>query len=300
MSGSKQQTTSTSSAPWSAAQPALKLGLNDAMKLYKSGVGSQPWTGSTVVPFAKQTMQGMNQQQNAANSAMPAFMQNFNQVAANARNGGLNDLQRQSIGRLQGMANGSMMNGNPYIDKVINNTARDIGGSANLMASAAGRYGSGGHQNVIADSVGDMSSKMRMQNYDLERGYMQDAIGSLFNAGQQQQNNINNNAAALGGAYQGMMTPGNTLQGIGANYEDLMGRQMNDQMRLFNERQNQGWNQIARLNGVASGSGSMGSTGQTTAQGPSRFGAGIGGALAGYGMGGPWGGLLGGLGGAFL
>lgn len=300
MSGSKQQTTQTSSEPWKSAQPALKLGLSDATKLYKSGVGSQPYTGSTVVPFAQQSIQGMNSQMAGANRASPAMTANFDQVAANAQNGGLNALQQGSVNKLQGMADGSMMNGNPYIDQVLNNTASDIGKSSNLMASAAGRYGSGGHQGVIADAVGDVSSRMRMQNYDTERGYMQDAIGSLFNAGQQQQNNINANAGALGAAYQGMMQPGETMQGIGANYEDLQGRQMNDQMRLWDERQNQGWNQIGRLNAVASGAGNMGSSGRETAQGPSRLGAGLGGALGGWTMGGPVGGILGGLGGAFL
>lgn len=298
--GSKQQTTTQSSEPWKVAQPALKTGLDDAMKLYKSGVGSQPYTGSTVIPFANQTMKGMGMQENAAISSMPAFQNNFNQVAANASNGGLNALQMGSVEKLKAMADGSMMNGNPFIDQVISNTASDIGKSSNLMASAAGRYGSGGHQGVINDAVGDVSSRMRMQNYDTERGYMQDAIGSLFNAGQQQQNNINSNAGALQNAFTGMMTPGNTLMGIGGMYEDLAGRTKNDELRLFNERQNQGWNQIGRLQGVASGMGTMGNSGQTVAQGPSRMGAGIGGALAGYGMGGPMGGLLGGLGGYFL
>lgn len=298
--GNKQQTTSTSSEPWKAAQPAMKLGLEDATKLYKSGVGSQPYTGSTVVPFAKQTTQAMNDMAKNASSWQGELRNNFSNVWGNASNGGLNELQMGSVDKLKAMADGSMMNGNPYIDQVIGNTSDDIGKSSNLMASAAGRYGSGGHQGVIADAVGDVSSRMRMQNYDTERGYMQDAIGSLFNAGQQQQNNINANTGALSSAYDLAMKPGQTLMDIGGMYEDLQGRQMNDQMRLFNEKQNQGWNQIGRLNAIASGAGQMGNTGQTTAQGPNRMGAGLGGALSGYAMGGPMGAALGGLGGYFL
>ena len=300
MSGDKSQTTSTNSAPWPAAQPALKQGLTDATKLYKSGVGSQPYTGSTVVPYAQQTIQGMNQQQGAANAAAPAFQDNFRQVAANASNGGLNDLQRGAVDRLQPMADGSMMEGNPFLDGIIKKNADDIRNQTAQMASAAGRYGSGAHTDLISEKIGEMANTARFNNYNTERGYMQDAIGSIFNAGQQQQNNINGNAGALAGAYEGMMQPGNTLQSIGGNYEDLQGRVMNDQMRIFSEMQNAPWQQIARLNGVASGAGQMGSTGQTTAQGPSKLGSGIGGALAGYGMGGPVGGILGGLGGAFL
>lgn len=299
MAGNKQQTQSTSSEPWKAAQPALQLGLTDAMKAYKSGIGSQPFTGSTVVPYAQQTMQGMQNMQVDAGSARPAFQQNFNQVAANAGMGGLNALQQGAVDRLKPMADGSMLNGNPFIDDVIRRTSDDIAGSANLMASAAGRYGSGGHQNVIADSVGDVSSRMRMANYDTERGYMQDAIGSLFNAGQQQQNNINGNTAALMSAYGGMMQPSQTMMDIGGMYEDLYGRQLNDQLRIFNERQQQPWNQIAHLNAIASGAGQLGGSGQTVAQGPSRMMSGLGGALGGYSMFGPLGAVGGGLLGAF-
>src|SRR5688500_8789176 len=148
MSGKKEQTSSSTSAPWAAAQPALQQGLTDAMSVYKSGVGSQPNTMSTVVPFAKQTTQGMNQMQTGANAALPAFQNQFNAVKANAAQGGLNALQQGAVDRLTPMADGSMLNANPYIDELIGNSSRDISGASNLMASAAGRYGSGAHQNV--------------------------------------------------------------------------------------------------------------------------------------------------------
>lgn len=301
MGGSKQQTSSTNSEPWKAAQPSLQLGLNDAQSAYKSGIGSQPFMGSTVVPYAKQTQQGLGQMQAMADTVnkQGTFQNAYNQVAWNAAKGGLNDLQRGAVNRLTPMADGSMLNANPYIDKVIDNSSRDIAGASNLMASAAGRYGSGGHQNVTEKNIGDMSSNLRYQNYGDERTRQMDAIGSLFNAGQQQQSNINAAPGAMANAYGAMMTPSQTMMDVGSSYEDLFGRQLNDQLRIFNEQQNQPWNQIGRLNAIASGAGQMGGNSQATAQGPSRASSALGGALGGYSMFGPLGALGGGALGLF-
>src|SRR5687768_4951916 len=126
MSGSKSQTTTANSEPWAAAQPALKTAIGNATSLFKSGVGSQPFTGSTVVPFAKQTTQAMNQMQAGANQAMPALQRNFAQVADFANNGSLNNLQKESVDALRPMAQGKMLEGNPYLDKIIQKNADDI------------------------------------------------------------------------------------------------------------------------------------------------------------------------------
>jgi hypothetical protein len=348
--GSKQQTSTQTSQPWPEAQPALKTGLADAQTAYKSGIGSQPYTGSTVVPYSQQSTQAFGDMQHRANSWQPTLDRNFEAVAGNMQQGGLNALQRgavdqltpisqsnplegtgqfndvqlQAFNYLNPIADGQSMQGNPYLDDVIARSARDIQGASNLGASAAGRYGSGSHQGVTERNVGDMSSGLRFadyntqqgrkdaairdlfgmggqanQQYEADMGRKMDSIGSLFNAGQQQQSNINANTGALSDAYGAAMMPSQTNMDVGGQYEDLFGRQMNDQLRIFNEQQNQPWNQIGRLNAVASGAGQMGSSGQTTAQGPSRLSSGLGGALGGYSMFGPVGALGGGLAGLF-
>lgn len=350
MSGNKQQTSGTTSEPWKPSQPALQLGLDDAMDVYKSGIGSQPNTMSTVVPYAQQTMQGMNEIQNDAGLARGPMREQFRNVQANANMGGLNtlqrgavnnltpiansnpteglgqlnDIQRNAYNRLNPIAGGSEMQGNPYLQDVIDRSTRDIVGASNLGASAAGRYGSGGHQNVTEKNVGDMASGLRFADYgnqqnrrdaairdifgmgntansqyEADMGRKMDATGSLFNAGQQQQNNVNANTGALMDAYTAMQAPSEALMGIGGQYEDLLGRQINDQSRIFTEMQNQPWNQIARLNSVATGAGSMGGNSTATAQGPSRLSSALGGALGGGTLFGPLGAVGGGLLGAF-
>jgi hypothetical protein len=297
--GGGQQTAKSSAGPWKPTQPALKYATNRALDLTKKGVGGNVYQGSTVTPFNWRTQEGMKNMGLAAQGAQGDMNQSFNNIASQSQNGGLNQLQQQQVDRLQGMADGSMLFGNPNVQKMIDMNARDIGGASNLMASAAGRYGSGGHQGVTQRNVGDMATRVRADDYNRERGFMQDAIGSLYNAGQQQQENQIMNNQALQGAYQGMMQPGQTMMDIGGQYEDLNTRQINDKIRRFEGKDNAEWNRLGMLNGIATGAGGMGSTQKTTAQGPSRLMQGLGGAMGGYSMFGPMGALGGGLLGMF-
>lgn len=303
--GSKNQTstTTTNNTPWSAAQPALKTALGGAEDIYKAGIGFTPYTGSTVAPYANQTMTGMNAIEGAAGASAPAFAQNFANTANMVGQGGLNDLQNFAVDKLKPMASGDMLvSNNPFTDAVVNRAADRMGSQINLMASGMGRTGSGAHQGVLAREIGDMSSNAYMQDYNRERGYQQDAIGSLFNAGQQQFRNQLDGSSGLSDAYKAMLSPAYSMMDVGGQYEDLQTRLMNDQMRIFNETQKAPLQAVEWLNAIGSGAGSLGgtNTGTQTIPGPSRIGSGIGGALAGYGTLGPLGALLGGLGGAFL
>jgi hypothetical protein len=68
-------------------------------------------------------------------------------------------------------------------------------------------------------------------------------------------------------AYASLKAPAEDLMGVGSMYEDLMGRTMNDQLRITNEKQNAPMANIQALLAAAAGSGSYGQ--QTgTAQGP--------------------------------
>ena len=94
---------------------------------------------------------------------------------------------------------------------------------------------------------------------------------------------------AMPGAFQTAMAPGQQLQQIGANYENLAGNQINDQLRIFNEMQNRPWEQLARSNAIYSGVGGLGAKSTSTSQQP---GTNWGQTALGYG--------LAGLGGLFI
>jgi hypothetical protein len=349
MTGSSKQTTtqSTASEPWAAAQPALKTGLEDAQGLYKTGVGSQAYTGSTVVPFAQQTTQGMGGIQNLASQQAQSDGLTGEYQRSISR-GGFNAPQAASLSGLQGFASGGMATSNQaqrgiasssldpsysernlgsiasggMLDRLDPNFERSLAVARNnatnqigMGAAASGRYGSAIHQGNVAREVGDYEASQRVGQYNQERqnqmaanqmldsqrmaglgmslnasnsasgiesdnyGRQMAALQQQFNAGQQGFNN-------LGTAYEGMKAPASDMMGVGSMYEDLAGRLKNDQLRIFQEQQNSPWNQLGRLNSVATGAGSMGGTSNSTAQvpGQSPFATGLGYASTGMGL----------------
>jgi hypothetical protein len=240
--------------------------------------------------FNSQTQQGMQQINQAAGQAKPGFNAQYDRILGLNQDGGLNDLQDESVGYLQGIARGDNLHGNPYLDEIISRNTGNMTDSNAQMFSAAGRYGSAAHQGTTNKAVGDMANDLRFQNYGMERGYQQNAINDLFGAGQQQRDNVIGGTQALQDAFMAKLMPGQAKLDLG-------------QMRS-----EQPWDRISNLLGVATGVGNMGSTtvnnqsgsNSYTQQGPSRLGSAIGGGLAGWKMGGPLGGVLGGLGGAFF
>lgn len=332
--GSSQQTSSTTSAPWAASQPALKLGLNRAMELFKSDPRGEKtvYTGSTVVPWAAQTQQGMDivtdnakgnlggkglsgQYQDIINQggltdAQQGAMRNMQGMPAS----GLTDAQTRALGGLQSLANNPFnayqrsalqntqntanskfdINANPAFQDVLRQAQTSARDAVNMSAGGAGRYGGAVHQGNLASEVGDLTSRMVGQEYQNWQNRRDAANQNLFTMGQTgigTQMNANAGAANigqqglanrmntqnqifgmgqqgignLGTAYQGLNKPAEDLFQVGAMREDMKRRQIDDQLRRFNERNNAGWNQLSRLNAIASGAGQLGST-TTTAQ----------------------------------
>lgn len=104
--GGSSQTQTTSSEPWKPTQDLLKTGLTDALKLYKDGIGSSVYTGSTVIPYSKQTMSGMNGLEALATSmgrsgggSLTSQMENI------IKGGGFNPYQKDALGGLTMAAN---------------------------------------------------------------------------------------------------------------------------------------------------------------------------------------------------
>jgi hypothetical protein len=129
-----------------------------------------------------------------------------------------------------------------------------------------------------------------------------DAIGSQFQAGQQQWNNITNLTQQLSDAYKASLMPSMTLREIGLAQEDLRQRQLADQERIFREQQQQPWKQIGLYNAALPGvGGGQQTVVATPPPQPSPVMSGLGGALAGS-MFGPigmvGGGILGYMGGS--
>jgi hypothetical protein len=261
MGDSSNKTTQTqTNEPYSAAKPLLNTAMGDAQSLYKSGGLVKPNTQSTVVPYAQQTTAGMNSIQNTAQGAMApgGFTEQFKSIIGN---GGFNDPQMDAVDNTRSLANSSYdMNANPGFADVLKQAQEGSMYGSNANAQAMGRYGSGTHQGVQQRELGNLTSRMVGDDYNRWLGRRDGANTQLFGMGQTGMDNMNP-------AYASLKAPAEDLMGVGSMYEDLMGRTMNDQLRITNEKQNAPMANIQALLAAAAGSGSYGQ--QTgTAQGP--------------------------------
>ncbi|PHS03817.1 MAG: hypothetical protein COA78_17245 [Blastopirellula sp.] len=287
-------TTTANREPWSAAQPYMKNTMKAASKLYDSGVGSDVYRDSQVIPFASQTTQGMNSITDLATGQTGRNMSaNYSNVIDN---GGMNAEMQQGVSgvagfaggtgpsnserNLGGYATGEYFNDNdPHFERLLKSATDAAADETNFSASAAGRYGSGTHQGVLAESVGDVQAKARFSQYqDLKNRQFAanqqiDAVDAqnmnrelaanttLFGQGQQAFDNI-------GTAYNGAKAPAQDMMNIGSMYEDLNRREINDNIRIFNEEQANPWRALGQANAIYSGAGSMGGSSTGTATAP--------------------------------
>lgn len=105
-------------------------------------------------------------------------------------------MQRDTYGRLapgaeqgitgaQGLVNrnlsGANLNGNPYVDGIINRTRENVTGAVNDQFGPAGRFGSGYHAKILADELAKAENDARFANYNTERGYQQAGIADAQN-----------------------------------------------------------------------------------------------------------------------
>lgn len=273
MTGSSKTTTSSNSAPWKEAQPALKQGIGEAQNLYNSGTGAQVYGGSTVIPWNGDTQNGMDVTSRSAYANVDGRGLS-GQYQGVINNGGYNAGQLEALNNTRKVANGAFnINEDPGFQQVVDQATNSV----NSNASAAGRYGSGTNQQLLGSTIGDLGAR-QFQNWQTRK----DAANSnLFNMGQ-------TGFGQLGQAYSGMQAPVQDLMKIGGMQEDLATRQMNDKLRVFNENQNRPWEQLSRLQAISSGAGQLGGSQTQTQPGQNPFLSALG-----YGMTGA--GLLGGF-----
>jgi len=289
----KKQTSSTTTQPWSGAQPALNTALAGAQNLYNNGTGSQVYTGSTVVAPSNESWDaagyssqlGYNNIKGGLSPQLQSVINNggYNAAQQNAlggfqgltANGGLNSAQQNALDNSKALANASW-SVSPELQKIINQTNADANTNISLANSAAGRYGSGLGNSAVADAVSKNTNNLLYSDLNNFNTRKDAANSSLFNMGQQGQQNLSNAYGNisnlgqtafgnLGTAYSGLQAPINNLAQAGGFVDDYQTRLKNDQLRIFDDSNNKPWEQLAKLNAIASGAGQLGGT-QTTSQ----------------------------------
>lgn len=251
MSGTSTTTTQSNPKPYKPARGLIKQALSDASKAYQQGYGGQPYTGSTVIPFSRQTQQGMDDLMGVAGANMGGYGMSA-PLQDILNNGGFTDTQTNTMRGLDQAQNSRVLNDtingdglNAYARNAIQNTMRDANGSFNLnanpafqqvqqnalqkaaegvnaQAAAAGRYGSGANQAVLGRTLGDIASNLAYTEYGNWDNKRTAANNSLA---QQGNTALGNQFSALGqksGLLSSLFNAQNMgIGNMGAGYETL-------------------------------------------------------------------------------
>lgn len=82
-------------------------------------------------------------------------------------------------GYSEDLLSGKYLEGNPYLQKVLDKTNQDILTGVGSQFSQAGRYGSAYNTDTAARAIADNENRLRYQDYATERGYQNAAPGQF-------------------------------------------------------------------------------------------------------------------------
>ena len=199
------QRTTTNTEPPAFQKPYIERGYETAQQLFETPRSF--YEGSTVVPFADQTVAGMNLMENRARAGSPLVTAAQNLTADTMAGNYLNP------------------DSNPYLSNAMDAATRpmreaftqDTMPAIDAAFSRAGRYGSGLQGNMQArasedylQALGDVGSRLAYSNYGDERGRQVAA-----------------STAAPAMAELDYSDPARLIN-IGASYEDMAARQLQE------------------------------------------------------------------------
>ena len=201
MSSGGNETTTQTTQPYAPAEPFLRDILGEAQNIYRSGVGRQFFPSSTVVPFADQTQQALNLQQAAALEQMQP-----------------STLQGQAATTLGNLASGTASN--QFLDQVRQGITSDVLSNVQTQFGGMGRTGtSPAAQQAVARGVTQAYAPIATSLQQQERDRQLRAATQLSPLQEQMDLRRTSSIASLGG--------------VGAAFEDLARRQLEDQVARF-------------------------------------------------------------------
>jgi hypothetical protein len=293
------QQTTQSKDPWSAAQPHLIEGMENAQGLFQSNVGYQPYTGATQAPVNSLLQTGMNRMQDIAGAEANAY----GSAGVNAARGlGLSQIQNSGLSpELRSLYEQAQGDANPYLQNILDTSNRQISNKVGSSMSGAGRYGSGMHTDTSARAMAEAADPILAQDYARRQQQMQGiAEGGLQRAGQW--------AQLMPTLDEARYAPAQQLMALGQFGQERSQKEIDDYIKTYNAQQARPWEQLARYNAISGGAGALGGsmtgTQTTPINQPSTLQRLFGGAAAGAGIGGSFGGApgagIGALGGSLL
>lgn len=228
--------------------PLIEFIQQEALKQYDQG-GPQYYPNSTVAPFSQATQ-----------TAIQGAVDRFNQ-GPGPTYGGAQDLLGQTLRgdylqagpafqNLQDIASGSMVGANPYAAQIGDRLTRDITNRVNSQFGASGRTGSGANVQALSRGIGDALAPMYANFYqsDLDR---QLQANSLLNTSFGNERNRQLQAASLLPGLDAMRFSGlEQLAAAGSAQDNLLQRQLSDEVNRWNYNQNRDVNALSRLSGL--------------------------------------------------
>ena len=230
-----QNTQNAVTGPWAPAEPYLKNILGEVNALYSSGVGNKIYEGSTVIPWAEQTVRGMGDTENIVGESAGAMRKPLQMFS------GMMDV-------LSPIAKGDFSSDSTFMNNL--GAAQDAARtSVGMQMGNMGRFGSAGHAKTLSRSIGDMTNQAMLERQNW-------ASGELGKYG-----------AAMPSAFSTALQPADTKMQIGGMYEDLATRNKQDELRKFDASQNIPWENLARAAAMYGGAGQMGNISSTSGSG---------------------------------
>lgn len=321
MGGGGKSTTNTVAEPPKFIQPYLQDAAQRSFDLFRQG-GRQYFPNSTVVPFSPQTQRALDLTQQRATQGGAATNAAQGYVADTLGGGGVRS--NRFLGASDNPFRNSDPNNpflnndkvNPFLDDTFNRAADSVQQRLQSSFAGSGRNISAGRP-VAADELGDLASRIYGGAYESDAARRQQAYegdvarrfsayeadtGRKFQAFDDERRRQDFAAGLAPQLDESDYRDLAALQGVGAQYEDLYGRQLEDQINRFEFEQNRPYQNldeyIARIQGGYPGGQTSASMNQPR---PNRLAGAAGGALTGYQVSGnPIGAGVGALAGYFL
>lgn len=223
-----QSNTTSQEGPWSAAEPYVKNVLGEANALYSSGIGQKVYEGSTVIPYANQTISAADDMERIADKNTGTMGKPLQAYS------GMMDV-------LDPIAKGDFSRDTTFMKNL--GAANDAGATAvGMQMGNMGRFGSAGHAKTLARETIDRTNQAMLERQNW-------ASGELGKYG-----------AAMPSAFSAALSPADTKMQVGSMYEDLANREKQDTIRKFDATQNAPWENLARAAAIYGGAGQMGGT----------------------------------------
>ena len=149
------------------------MGISGAGKTTSNSGSAQEWAK----PYATAAASEVQNVYNAAKPNLDANVAAANDMASRFKAGytsagSTGSKANQFYGSVMG---GKYLEGNPYLQDIIDASRGGVTDGVNSQFTLAGRYGSGAHTGVLADSLADMEAQLRYSNYATEMDRMMGA-----------------------------------------------------------------------------------------------------------------------------